>query len=101
MPGAAPINVSANGEGPFKVFVEWIRVERDDMNGVPLGYKIYSYLNNILQNTSSVNYYTQSIIIGNLIPGTRYVFEVCAFNKLGNGPCDKAIAVTLNSRKLL
>ena len=79
--------------------MEWDGVDRDDMNGVPLGYKIKYFLHGILQNITVVNYTTTSVVIKKLIPSSSYVLEVCAYNKIGNGPCDKSIAVTLNSRK--
>ena len=101
VPSAAPLNVTATGTGPFKVFVSWKAVSMDTINGFPLGYHVYAYYHGNVSSMTTVAFDLDSVTYTDgLQPSQSYVFEVCPFNSIGDGPCDKANAMTLDSRKL-
>ncbi|XP_066928820.1 uncharacterized protein [Clytia hemisphaerica] len=98
VPLVSPFNITASSSGPFSVYVSWVGVPQEQMNGVPLGYHIYAYLQNSLLPTQNVSFDLSGVsYTEGLEPSTSYVFEVCAFNSAGDGPCDKASARTLDS----
>ena len=74
----------------------------ETMNGFPLGYRVYAYHQS---NVSAISMTTVAFDLDSvtytdgLQPSQSYVFEVCPFNSIGDGPCDKANAMTLDSRK--
>ena len=71
------------------------------MNGIPLGYHIYGYSQNSLVSKQNVSFDSSGVSYMNALePSMSYVFEVCAFNSAGDGPCDKASARTLDSGKI-
>lgn len=70
------------------------------MNGVPLGYHVYAYRSGVLVANTSVQFELDGATVSSgLQPSTSYVFSVCAFNSMGDGPCDATVAVTADSRK--
>lgn len=99
VPDEAPFNVNGTSLGPFSAYIEWDPVSRLAMNGIPLGYRVIPYINNTRQSDVVVPFTNRSYIYNDLIPETTYVFEVCSFNSIGNGPCDKCVLTTSESRK--
>ena len=71
------------------------------MNGIPLGYNVYAYYNGILISSNTTKFDLQIAYIDKLTPSTTYVLEVCAYNSVGDGPCERTSATTLDSRKFL
>uniref|UniRef100_A0A7M5X8J7 Uncharacterized protein n=2 Tax=Clytia hemisphaerica TaxID=252671 RepID=A0A7M5X8J7_9CNID len=97
-PNVAPENITAEASGPFNVYVTWISVPQEEMNGLALGYRIYVFTNGAYVSNETAPFdYSGWAYTSNLEPSTSYVFEVCAFNSAGDGPCDKASARTLDS----
>ena len=99
VPDAPPTNLTVNIRTAFSLNFEWAPVPRDYMNGLPLGYIV-----NVLQQTTNVysttvDFFTSNIGLQNLTPSTRYTLEVCAFNRVGTGPCNRIQAVTKDSGK--
>ena len=81
------------------VLIEWERIAPYNVNGVPLGYHITTeYLSDYKSTT--VGPEKESYFASNLLPSTSYVFKICAFNKVGLGPCERTSNTTLDSRKL-
>lgn len=80
--------------------LEWQAVPRPYMNGVPLGYNVnvYESQGNPVQ-TISVGFHLTSINVINLLPSMKHTFEVCAYNKIGQGPCERFESYTLDSGK--
>lgn len=73
----------------------------DTINGFPLGYHVYAYYHGNVSSVTTVAFDLDSVTFTDgLQPSQSYVFEVCPFNSIGDGPCDKANAMTLDSRKL-
>ena len=72
------------------------------MNGVPLGYDVNVYTSSTgnLLRTSSVSFGTTGLRLDDLIPSTKYTLEVCAYNKVGRGPCQRMENRTLDSGTL-
>ena len=70
--------------------LEWEAVPRQYMNGIPLGYhiNIYDGQGNPVQS-SVVGFQLTSYHFTNLLPSMKHTFEVCAFNKMGEGPCER------------
>ncbi|XP_057300471.1 uncharacterized protein LOC130632586 isoform X2 [Hydractinia symbiolongicarpus] len=97
LPDEAPFNVNGTSLGPFSAYIEWDPVSRLSMNGIPLGYRVIPYINNTRQSDVVVPFTNRSHIYNELIPETTYVFEVCSFNSIGNGPCDKCVVTTSES----
>ena len=98
----SPINLTAISTDPFTVHVTWVPVKAEDMNGVPLGYRVYAYLSGVLVSTTTVQFELDSATVtSGLEPSTAYVFTACAFNSMGDGPCDACVAVTADSSKNL
>ncbi|XP_066925678.1 uncharacterized protein [Clytia hemisphaerica] len=98
LPQVSPSNVTAEGSGPFEVYLTWVRVPDDQMNGIPLGYNIYAYHNGAYVSNETAPFdYSGWSFTKELEPSTSYVFDVCAFNSAGDSPCDRANARTLDS----
>ena len=100
VPDAAPKSLNTTSYSAFTILLEWEGVPRSAMNGQPLGYKITTNLNGTVVQESEVDFLDSYYLAENLIPDSQYLFEVCAFNSLGIGPCDRIIGSTLKSRKL-
>ena len=83
------------------ILLEWGGVPRAAMNGDPLGYKITATLNGTVAQKVTTDFLDLYYLVENLIPDSQYLFEVCAFNSLGDGPCDRITGTTLKSRKFL
>ena len=72
------------------------------MNGLALGYRINAFTNgSYVANETAPFDYSGWSFTNSLEPSTSYVFEVCAFNSAGDGPCDKASARTIDSGKII
>lgn len=100
MPDAPPTNLTVNGRTAFSLNFEWAPVPRDYMNGLPSGYIVNTLRRTTIVYTSTVDFFTTNIDLQNLTPSTRYILEVCAFNRVGLGPCDRIQAVTKDSGKI-
>lgn len=98
-PNMAPSSISATSYKAFSVFLEWDGIPRRAMNGAPLGYKVYTYWNDSLIDISQIEYGQQSMVVAGLHPSTVYIFQVCAYNSIGDGPCEKTMGKTQPSRK--
>ena len=99
VPDAAPISLNTTSYSASTILLEWEGVPRSAMNGQPLGYKITTNLNGTVVQENEVDFLDSYHLVGNLIPDSQYLFEVCAFNSLGIGPCDRIIGSTSKSRK--
>ena len=93
--------MTAEADGPFSVYIEWIGVSQNDMNGIPLGYNIYALLNGTVKSSNNTGFEMTGIIMNGLVPSTSYAFKVCAYNSIGDGPCERGNAVTLDSGTLI
>ena len=100
MSDEAPTLLQTTSYGAFLILVEWRGVPQASINGEPLGYIIRIFKNNMLLRENSTSFLDTFSLVQNLSPGTQYVFEVCAYNSLGPGPCDRITGSTLESRKI-
>ena len=88
-----------DGQG---IFVEWEHVSREDMNGIPLGYKVKYNASDV--NSSgivAVDYNAKFTTLAGLIPISTYIIDVCAFTIAGAGPCLRTQSTTGISGKFL
>lgn len=99
VPDAAPTSINTTSYGAFTILLEWEGVSRAAMNGHPLGYKITTYFNGTVIQEATTDFLDWYYLVENLFPDSQYLFEVCAFNSLGNGPCDRVTGSTLQSRE--
>ena len=83
----------------YSIYLEWTGVDREDMNGIPLGYVINCFLSNKIIATYTVDFSTRRKLIDQLEPSSLYMFDVCAYNSVGNGPFQRVTGVTMNSGK--
>jgi len=70
------------------------------MNGEPLGYLVTvssSDESTHPQQNITSRYLQNFNLAKNLVPSTLYVFEVCAYNSVGTGPCSRVLGRTQNS----
>ena len=77
--------------------MEWNGVPRHLINGKPLGYNINVYTNGSWILSTSVDYFTTAQSLDSLLPSMKYTLEVCAYNAIGNGPCERVSGSTLDS----
>ena len=87
--------------GGQSIFVEWEHVALEDMNGVPLGYKVkFNSSDGKSSGTVSVNYKNRMNTLTGLRPMTTYIIDVCAFTEAGTGPCLRSSNTTGTSGKI-
>ena len=100
VPDREPTSVTAEGNSPFTLYVDWTGVDRVSMNGDPLGYHIFVFHQSdgvtSLSNLT-VPFNEESVTFEGLEPSNHYISRVCAFNSLGDGPCEQATGRTMDS----
>ena len=101
VPDTAPTSLTTTTYGAFLILFEWQGIPRAAMNGCPLGYKITTYLKGKVVQDASTDFLDSFYLVENLYPGSQYMFEVCAYNSLGIGPCDRTTGFTLDSRRVV
>uniref|UniRef100_A0A7M5UJ08 Fibronectin type-III domain-containing protein n=1 Tax=Clytia hemisphaerica TaxID=252671 RepID=A0A7M5UJ08_9CNID len=97
IPSAPPTNMQIIDRTAFSLDLQWDGVPTQYMNGVPLGYKISSYSHGVLTSTTTVDFITTSYAFDDMLPSMKYTLEVCAYNAVGNGPCERLTVYTLDS----
>ena len=93
--------MTAEGNSPFTLYVDWVGVDRDSMNGDPLGYHVFVFHQSdpatSLANLT-VSFNDESVTVVGLEPSNTYISRVCAFNSIGDGPCEQSTGRTMDSR---
>ena len=71
------------------------------MNGDPLGYHVFVFHQSdpttALSNLT-VLFNEESVTFDGLEPSNTYISRVCAFNSIGDGPCEQSTGRTMDSR---
>ena len=93
--------MTAEGNSPFTIYIDWTGVDRTLMNGDPLGYHVFLFSQS--DDTTSlanvtVPFNEESATVRGLEPSTYYKARVCAFNSMGDGPCEQNVGRTMDSR---
>ncbi|XP_057300557.1 uncharacterized protein LOC130633755 isoform X2 [Hydractinia symbiolongicarpus] len=86
-PSAPPTSLTGFAIDATSIYVQWSGVDMDDMNGDPLGYNVY-FNDGYNTNKAISPFSPPHIILNGLHPVTTYVIDVCAFNAVGEGPCE-------------
>ncbi|XP_066913417.1 uncharacterized protein [Clytia hemisphaerica] len=98
IPDSAPTDLQTVGFDSNSILLEWKGLPREGWNGRPIGYRINTFIDDNLIKNESSDFMQTFHLIENLVPSSRYSFEVCAFNSKGKGPCDRTMGSTLHSK---
>ena len=99
-PGIPPSNLNSTSLDAFSVKLQWNGIDRSSMNGFPSGYIVFVYINVTIIFKFTVDFSQHYLFVENLIPETSYIFEVCAYNQAGKGPCERTATTTKASGML-
>ncbi|XP_057300554.1 uncharacterized protein LOC130633709 isoform X2 [Hydractinia symbiolongicarpus] len=92
-PSAPPTSLTGFAIDATSIYVQWSGVDMDDMNGDPLGYNVY--FNDGYNTKKAISPFSPPhVILNGLHPVTTYVIDVCAFNAVGEGPCEATEVTT-------
>ncbi|XP_065672262.1 uncharacterized protein LOC100211324 isoform X2 [Hydra vulgaris] len=97
LPDALVSNIQVESISPFSVIVLWEGAPRSLMNGIPLGYNVSYYHDNMYKNSTITSFSSRNLALENLVPATAYIVIICAFNKIGLGPCQQKNFLTLHT----
>ena len=61
---------------------------------MPKGYKIRTFLDGDFVQNITIPFENTYAVVEDLLPSSQYVFAICAFNRVGDGPSTQIVSST-------